>query len=107
MSLASDQKAKLKEILDLVEYEGQTFAAREAAGTKHIYDTVVTQILANPTVSITRSGFRIVAKNTMQNDAFSTYRIRTFQEFLGSVAETETVLEELTTLFIEQLFNEG
>jgi hypothetical protein len=91
-------KSKIKAILDTIIWDGQTFGARETAGSKHIFDTSISEIVRYPTITISQINYRSDVEDTMYNKVSCTYRIRAFFGYQDNSKLAEDVIDELVSL---------
>jgi hypothetical protein len=97
-NFAPQHKSKIKAILDLVTWDGETFGLRESAGNQHIFDTSISEILRYPTITISQINYRSDVEDTMYNKVSCTYRIRVFFGYQDNSKLAEDVIDELISL---------
>ncbi len=103
MNYTPIHKAEFKRILNTIEWDGQTFAIREAAGDKHIFVNNVTELEALPTIIINHTRSKSIIQDTAYNLLTSTYRIRLLTKYADNTIVAEEALEELASSIVEKL----
>jgi len=95
-------KSQIKQIIDTIEWEGQTFAARALAGNQHVFTHPLVDFALDPLVEILYRSTASRAIDTMTNDNIHQFTVRIFYEIdPTNFDEGVDILEELGFLIVD------